>query len=294
MSKKITKEEFLKRFYSIYPNAEIELLDYKAISLPGKIRCKKCGKEHSKKRSRDFLSNYSCCTEDDRTRIQQVKELCEKNKNYKFIKVVNKHYVIIKHLECGNEQKRTVKSCLDNLESCKYCNTISKLNQTSFKEAQQRLDEMFYNEIQLLEYAGRKGKSKYKCLKCGLIFSTSFDSLLSSRGCPKCDKIRSKGELLMEKLLQENNIKYKSQVAVKELPRQHFDFAFYDNDNNLLGYIEVQGEQHFRDISRFRDSLEKIQERDNRKRKYCKENNILLYELIWKNGKFKNLDILPF
>ena len=41
MSKKITQQEFLSRFYRNYPNAEIQLINYTAISNPLEIECKK-------------------------------------------------------------------------------------------------------------------------------------------------------------------------------------------------------------------------------------------------------------
>jgi predicted nucleic acid-binding Zn-ribbon protein len=162
------------------------------------------------------------------------------------------------------------------------------------EEVQKRLDEQFSGEIKILEYNGQLEKNKYKCLKCGLIFTQQHTCLIQSRGCPKCDKNKSNGEKYIAKLLEQKGIKFEEQVGVTGLPLQHFDFGIYDENNLLLYFIEVQGEQHREEREIFRDSLAKIQERDERKRKYCRENNIPLYELIYQKGKFKNLDILPF
>ena len=65
---------------------------------------------------------------------------------------------------------------------------------------------------------------------------------MQSRGCPKCDKWKSMGEKKIINLLASTGINFKEQVSVPELPLQHFDFGVYDDNDNLLYFIEVQGE----------------------------------------------------
>lgn len=296
MSKKTDKEEFLNRFYRNYPKAKIELLEYTAISKPAIIKCQYCGKILKKNVARHFFFTFNCCHSTDETKIEKLKRLYENSDGeYSIVKLLKKQKVIIRHNKCGTEQTRVINSCLDNPYSCKYCETrINKLKNNQ-EDIQQELDKLFFGAIELLEYNGYELKNKYRCKKCGFIFEQKHVCLRQSRGCPKCDRYISKGERMMEELLQHKNIKYQKQVSVEELPLQHFDFAFYDDNNNLLGYIEINGEQHYFDKTViFRDSLEKIQERDERKRKYCKEQNIPLYEIKYLKGEFKNLEILPF
>jgi predicted nucleic acid-binding Zn-ribbon protein len=293
MSKKITKEEFISRFKKVHPDAEFEVVEYTAISNKCTIKCLKCGREYTKTRARDFL-NRSFCREEDFDRFKvALRRLEETNGEYVFIKKHN-NFLTIRHTKCGLEQQRAVQAVLDNPCSCEYCNTISTSQMLPIEEVQKRLDEQFNGEIKILEYSGQLEKNKYKCLKCGLIFTQQHTCLTQSRGCPKCDKNKSNGEKYIAKLLEQKGIKFEEQVGVADLPLQHFDFGIYDENDSLLYFIEVQGEQHREEREIFRDSLAKIQERDERKRKYCKENNIPLYELIYQKGKFKNLDILPF
>lgn len=293
MSKKISKEEFLRRFFIVHPDENIEIMEYSAISNPAVLKCKNCGKIYKKSRARDFLSKFHCCGT-KKTNSEQLKEIYSKNKDFSFIKKIDRNTIIVKHNKCGNEMKRYILSAMDNPFACKYCNTLKSSNMLSIKEVQKKIDEQFFGSIKILDYNGQLKKNHYKCLKCGLIFTQQHICLVQSRGCPKCDRYKSKGERQVAHLLEEKGIIFQEQYKRKELPLQSFDFAIFNNKNELLYLIEVQGEQHYRPVEIFSDSLEKIQERDERKRKFCQENNILLYELICEKGKIKNLDILPF
>lgn len=91
----------------------------------------------------------------------------------------------------------------------------------------------------------------------------------------------------------ENNINYTKEYLVnvrKELIYQHhkarFDFAIFDDDNNLLYFIEYDGLQHFEENVRenglgwnSRENYEKTHERDILKDKWCEDNNIPLIRI---------------
>lgn len=296
MAKKISEQEFLQKFYRNYPEAKIKILNYTAISRECTIQCLICEKIFTKKVARNFITNYSCCGSHQIKQASWLENYYKNSKEYKFIKQVDKDNIIVKHLICGNEFKRTIQGCMDNPESCIYCKTHKKNNMITLNEIQERLDNLFNGTIQILEYNGQLEKGKFKCLKCGLIFDQVFICLIRSLGCPKCDRMKSKGEAIIEKYLIEKDINFNEQVTIEELGLLRFDFAYYDKNNELLGYIEVQGEQHFRPVEVFggEESFRNQVERDNRKREYCKKNNIPMYELIYEKGKILNLDILPF
>lgn len=293
MAKKITEKDFLKRFQQAFPEADIEILLYSAISNPIKIRCKKCNKIIENDKASNLLKKYSCCAFNE-TKLDRLKKIYASKKDYHFVKKIDKDNVIVHCDNCGNDIQRNIQACLQSPFACKFCETHKTRNMLSIEEVQQRLDKEFQHNIKILEYNGQLEKSTYKCLKCGLIFKAKQVCLDVSRGCPKCDRNKSKGERFVASYLAERNVIFQEQVSVKDLPLQHFDFGIFDQEKKLLGYIEVQGEQHFETRTIFKDSLETIQERDNRKRKYCLKNNIPLYELIYKKGKILNLDILPF
>lgn len=294
MSKKITKEEFLSRFYHNYPQAKINLINYTAISKSAEIECQYCGQYFVKSRARDFLNTYKCCGSDQsKTKLDKLKKWYSETDEFDFVKQINKDCFIVRHNKCGQEFKRFFASAIDNPFSCKYCGTHRTSQMLSIDEVQAVIDEQFSGTIKILEYTGQLSKCRYRCKKCGLIFTQQQTSLMQSRGCPKCDHNHSKGEQKMEKILLAAGLNFKEQVKVPELPLQRFDFGIYENDK-LQYFIEIQGEQHYEEREIFKEGLKKIQARDEKKRKYCKERDIPLYEIEYRRGKLKNLDILPF
>lgn len=296
MARKVTEQEFLKRFNFIHKDADITLVNYTAISKPVDIRCNKCGKVSHFYHGNAAINNFHCC-ENYVSKCEKIKSVLEDNSEFEYVDKTDSEYVLIKHNVCGNTYKRSIQKFFANPFACQYCDTRSKRIGNTLEQAQENVDNIFNGQIQLLQYNGRHEKTLYRCLKCGQIFKQKYDCLLMSSGCPKCDKRQSQGEKYIAKLLESNNIVFKEQVAVKELSRQHFDFAVYDEDYNKIKYfIEVQGEQHYRPVKYWGgiEKFERVVTLDNAKREYCKKHNIPLYELIYENKQFKNLDILPF
>jgi hypothetical protein len=107
------------------------------------------------------------------------------------------------------------------------------------------------------------------------------------QGCPKCDC--SKGESMIERLLKENLIIYKSQYSFEDLKFKknlRFDFAIFDSKKNLKFLIEFNGQQHYIFKSNFHKNEKSFSDqknRDNLKIEYCKNNNIQLP--VSRNGK---------
>lgn len=294
MAKKIEKKEFEQRIHNIFPNAQFEILNYTTISKECKIKCLKCGSIKNYTKASNILKFNFCCENEDKTEI--AKRELEKTLDFNFIKR-SKQEIIIKHNICGQTFKRKIGLVIKNANHCPYCSN-NKGIVLNIEEAQKQIDNEFKKTIKLLDYNAIRSKNTYKCLKCGLIFQQTQKNLLASRGCPKCDRFKSKGEKKIKELLEENNIYFQEQVSFDNLSngKQKFDFVVYkDKDCKIIDYfIECNGEQHYEEKNFIRESLEIIQERDKRKRDFCIQNNYNLYEIIYKNGKLLNLDILPF
>lgn len=184
MSKKISKDEFLSRFYFRYPQAKIEILKYTSISRPATIKCLKCGKILNRKIARQFLNGFDCCDSNNETRIDRLYHIYD-GTDFDIVHIVDKDNVIVRHTVCGCEQHRNIVSCLDKPFFCRACN-MREID--LIKDTQNQLDSIFGGEIILLEYRGQHAQNYYRCTRCGKIFKRKQDCVLKSNGCPVCNR----------------------------------------------------------------------------------------------------------
>lgn len=102
-----------------------------------------------------------------------------------------------------------------------------------------------------------------------------------------CGCSHSKGEAEITRFLNINHINYKKEFVLKNFKYENnstprFDFALFDNDENLLCLIEYQGSIHFKyDGSGWntKENFEIRKRHDEEKAAYCKNNNIILYTI---------------
>ena len=109
-------------------------------------------------------------------------------------------------------------------------------------------------------------------------FVQTVRSHQTSRGCPHCSK--SKGELLISKILKSLNFNFEEQVFIKNPYHSHnFIVDFFIKDYNTI--IEYNGKQHYTPIEHFGGeiALKKQKQRDEDLRIYCKQNKINLLEI---------------
>lgn len=130
----------------------------------------------------------------------------------------------------------------------------------------------------------KSGNTRWNCkCDCGNI-ATVAGYCLWTGNTKSCGCLKSIGEANIEKLLLENNISYKREYTFEDLKdkqRLRFDFAIFDNDNNLQYLIEFDGIQHFETGSGWNDlaNYEKVKLHDQMKNNYCKEHNIPLIRI---------------
>lgn len=194
-----------------------------------------------------------------------------------------------KHLTITFCNKR-INEANKELEELKNNPLISKTpknikDKTGFKKGQ----------IEILGYGKKILNHHYwiaKCLKCGKIFpiiSTSLYKNVFSCGC-----IHSKGELKIFNFLKKYNINFITQYKIKEcsyinpLP---FDFLIYYKNSESYFLLEFQGQQHEMPFSFSSDKSQETKEknyeivktRDKIKKEYCKNNNIELLEISYRD-----------
>lgn len=142
---------------------------------------------------------------------------------------------------------------------------------------------------------GSGASINWKCKKCGYTWTATIHSRTTGNGCPSCNE--SKGEKNIKEYLKNNNIDFEVQYTndkCKHKKHLRFDFAIFKN-KELLVLIEYDGIQHFEPITFGGISLEKAKEklkenkkRDKIKTKYCKDNNIPLIRISYK--EFENIE----
>lgn len=179
----------------------------------------------------------------------------------------------------------------------------------TIEEFRNIINERFDNRIEVITdvYTNTKTKMKIKCHTCGYLWETTPEQLTRAKyGCPKCAKtnnvknlksMNSQGEIRIKELLDENNILYIQQFVFSNLKSVNnkflfFDFAIIENEE-LLGVIEFNGQQHYRQGLNYSDKQFKdLQKNDTIKKEYCQSNNIPLiivrYDEI-KELTFENL-----
>lgn len=151
--------------------------------------------------------------------------------------------------------------------------------------------------LEVIGSAGTKGTThsyvKCKC-DCGNIVDVRAEHLKGqshsrtiSCGCAS----QSSGEIKITQLLEQVNIEFQTQYRIKDFNiGAPFDFAIFKN-NQLLGLIEYDGEQHFEAVELWggEEQLKIQQERDEKKNQWCQENNIRLIRIPY--TEYDNLTI---
>ena len=138
-------------------------------------------------------------------------------------------------------------------------------------------------DYSLIDYKNILTKVKIICPKHGVFEQKPNNHTNQKQGCPICKL--SKGELKIKHYLDSRYVEYKQQHIfpncknIKPLP-----FDFYLPKYNIC--IEYDGRLHSHPWERSKSSLEKFKKRillDEIKNKFCKENNIKLIRIDYKD-----------
>ena len=288
MPKKLTHEEFMKRFYAKNPNAEnIEILEqYKGNAIKIKCRCKKDGYTWEIKPN-DLISGHGCpkCSGNIRKTTEEfINELKEVNGDIEVLGeyVNNKTKIKVKCRVDGYIWEMTPKHLLHK-HGCPKCYN-DKRGDDLRKTHEQFVNELkaVNNNVEILgEYIDNKTKIKVKCKKCNHTWNATPNNLLTKcSGCPKCNI--SKGEKRIAKYLDNRNIKYiHDKGYFKDLKNSKNNILrpdFIIKDRKI--WIEFDGKQHFEvvDFSSknqelAKEQFEQIKENDKIKNEYAKKHN---------------------
>lgn len=255
----------------------------------------------------EVLEKYSCA--EYRTIYQEMTGDTTKQ-------IKNSHYLVKNHT-CGIEtyiERSTIQRNLDKtcLSKCKGCNGIfteqcyynnkcrvKPLYKTPDREQKVKIGES-YGLFTILNihpsgnYADHQCRAEVKCKLCGATLETRFDKLIEEELACECFKSHTIGEMKIKYYFDTHRYKYKSEYTFDDLYDKNplrYDFALFDDNNNLIALIEFDGEQHFQFTSKFHKTIEdfeKDQLHDKMKNEYAKKNNIPLLRIPY--TKIHNVD----
>lgn len=255
-----------------------------------KIRCvcSICGYEYMVVPS-SLLNGYGCprCSKKERYTTETfIEKLRTINPNIEILDGYKNSFTKVKCRckECGNEWNARPGNLLFGT-GCPVCSGVAKYTTDSFAE---KLFEI-NNNIEIIgEYKNMDTKIAYRCKSCDNINEASPRNLLHNlRGCPYCAS--SKGEKRIREFLNDNNIEYIAQYRFddcKDIYTLPFDFFI----PNCSIVIEYDGIQHFETVDLWggENALADTQRRDKIKTDYCKNHNIRLIRISYKD--FDNIN----
>lgn len=208
--------------------------------------------------------------------------------------------------KCGNEVIVRGKSLRSgNTKSC-GCYQKERAAQSNMDRVGNLVGQRF-GKLQVISEAGfithTNGKRSriYNCLcDCGNYCQIQHQ-YLAFGDTTSCGCIRSKGEFQIEQLLKEHNINFQREYSFENLKDKlslRFDFAIFNDKNELLGLIEYQGEQHYCKSNGFYS--EDLIKHDKMKIDFCNKNNIKLkhiiykknYNLTWEDLRLEDFNVL--
>lgn len=268
---------------------EIELLT-KYVNRRTKVllRCKKCGYQYYKRPDNENI-NCPICTggkffnsESFQQYLNIVDDTYQIISEYK----TGNDDILLFHQKCGNYIKIKPRYFISGTR-CQYCKEKRNILAKDIVNYSDEVRKMFNNGYQVIssEYINNTTNIEYLHLSCKNTFvmtPTNFKKAVSP--CPYCRKL-SYGETQIAEYCKAHNMLTIPQKHFKEI--QELSFDFYLPEKNVL--IEYDGIQHFEKTSFGCKSNEKIEQNfqhqqmnDKRKNEFCKEKNIPLLRINYK------------
>lgn len=267
--------EYNNRISQKFSKEDLTCIEYKSMKLPVKIRCNKCnnvyffkkGESPLKKEKQTMCKKCNLTPQKAKTK-NKVEHWynTQGKKDFILLEINGYDYVKLQCRNCGEIRERSFHDVLRG----RGCSCLAKNTLISQEEFEKEVGELFNGEYKVVgKYLGRHKKVLMKH-SCGFIWGTTPSNLLAGKGCPKCYRKVSKGELEIEGLLRENGVEFIKQGPISTKGKTlYFDFYI----PSLETYIEYNGVQHYKPVKFFggEDQLRVQQYNDSLKRDFCEK-----------------------
>ena len=295
--RKKTTQEFIQQALEIHGNRyNYSLTEYVNAKTKVKILCRTHGSFYQDPNTHLHGSGCTKCVIESRTSslkdfIKQANIIHQNKYNYsKSIYTTCMKKLIITCPKHGDfQQKPNDHLCGHGCIKCRndvIGNAKRKSQETYIKQARNVHNGKY--DYSFTVYNNARSKIKINCPEHG-IFIQEAASHIKGIGCPNCQ--RSLGEERIATFFNDNNIMYMSQYTYDDLigiGGNHLRFDFYIPNLNLC--IEYDGIQHFKCNIKWHTKKEfnTLQKHDKLKNNYCKENDIKLLRISYK--EFENIE----
>lgn len=188
----------------IESSGEFLLLSTEYKNNRSKVRIKHipCGNEYmtTLKDHFDSVKNTEGCRfcrkNKNKLPFEKVKYEIEKSGHYQLLSTEYKNnhgQLLIKHLDCGNTFKTSLGG-FRNLKSCRYCSGKA----LDFNIVKSKIESSGEYELLSTEYKKNTGLLKIKCLKCGNVFESRFDTFMYGYRCKVCSGYKKSYDQIKE------------------------------------------------------------------------------------------------
>lgn len=181
---------------------------------------------------------------------------------------------------CGKITTVMGKSLRDGKQLSCGCLIKEKIKNLNFVD----ISGKQYGKLTVLKYVDN---SKWECrCDCGSVITVSTCHLNSGHTL-SCGCLRSKGERIISQWLDDKKILYKKQYTNSNLRNEKgnllkVDFAIFNNDKQLVGFIEYNGIQHYDKTDNWYKP--EIEENQKSKQEYALCNNLFFYIISYKDN----------
>lgn len=298
--KKLTQNEFILRSKEIHNNFyDYSLTNYNGVNSKLKITCPIHGV--FEQRADHHLEGKdckkcSCKSFANKKRFENAFEIFIKKASerwsgkYDYSKVVYESARKKVKIICPNHGEFLQSPDTHLKHECLKCSTENTANKQrhdtiKFIEKAKKIHREIY-DYSKVNYKGNRIKIEIICKKHGSFFQTPYNHL-QSKGCAFC-KNKSKGEEQIKNFLKENYTAFKRQKTFHDCinpeTKKRLRFDFYLIKENVC--IEYDGHQHFNPIEFWggQKALDENIKRDNIKNEYCKNKNIRLIRINYKEN----------
>lgn len=198
--------------------------------------------------------------------------------------------ILVRHNVCGKEYKTVPNNFLNGKKRCSRCVQNERKTHDEFILEVKTILGPEYTVLG--NYVSRQTKVYMKHEICGTLYEATPCNIIKGKKCPHCQRLfhDSIGIQKIKKFLIENNITFRTEIwyedCINIFPLR-FDIMVEGANEGYYALIEFDGSQHFRpsfgiNLADRKLSLSKQQERDSIKNIFCKDNNIPLLRISYK------------